>query len=52
VTLESAPGQGTKVRLDWPCRPPADPAEGVEHQVDLTASRQSQVASDADLMTG
>jgi K+-sensing histidine kinase KdpD len=49
VTLESAPGHGTKVRLDWPCHPPAEPAE---QQVDLTASRQSQVASDADLMTG
>jgi signal transduction histidine kinase len=52
VTLESAPGQGTKVRLDWPCHPPAEPAEGAEQQVDLTASRQPQVASDADLMTG
>jgi signal transduction histidine kinase len=52
VTLESAPGQGTKVRLDWPCHPPAEPAERAEDQVDLTASRQSQVASDADLMTG
>ena len=52
VTLESAPGQGTKVRLDWPCQPPAEPAGRDERQVDLTASRQSQVASDADLMTG
>jgi hypothetical protein len=40
------------VRLDWPCHPPAEPAERAEDQVDLTASRQSQVASDADLMTG
>jgi signal transduction histidine kinase len=52
VTLESTPGQGTKVRLDWPCQPPAEPAGRDERQVDLTASRQTQVASDADLMTG
>jgi len=52
VSLESAPGQGTKVRLDWPCQPPAEPAERAERQVDLTASRQSTVASDADRMTG
>ena len=52
VTLESAPGQGTKVRLNWPCQPPAEPADRAEQQVDLTASRQSQVASDADLLPG
>jgi signal transduction histidine kinase len=52
VTLESAPGEGTKVRLDWPCHPPAEPAERAEQQVDLTASRQAQVASDADRMAG
>jgi signal transduction histidine kinase len=52
VSLESAPGQGTKVRLDWPCHPPTEPADRSEQQVELTASRQSQVASDADLMTG
>ena len=49
VTLESTPGEGTKVRLDWPCHPPAERAE---QQVDLTASRQAQVTSDADRMTG
>ncbi len=49
VTLESAPGRGTRVRLDWPCHPPAMRSED---QVDLTASRQSQVASDADLTPG
>jgi signal transduction histidine kinase len=52
VTLESAPDQGTTVRLVWPCHPPAEPAEGPEQQIDLTASRQSQLASDADLMPG
>jgi K+-sensing histidine kinase KdpD len=52
VTLESAPGQGTKVRLNWPCQPPAEPADRAEQQVDLTASRQSQEASDADLLPG
>jgi signal transduction histidine kinase len=52
VTLESAHGQGTKVRLIWPCHPLAEPEEGPEQQIDLTASRQSQVAGDADLTSG
>jgi signal transduction histidine kinase len=52
VTLESTPGQGTKVRLSWPCHPPAQPVEAPEQQVDLTASRQAPVASDADRTAG
>jgi len=61
VTLDSARGQGTRVRLDWPCRSetPAAPMptevelsaearEPAEGRVDLTATRQPAAARDAD----
>jgi signal transduction histidine kinase/HAMP domain-containing protein len=48
VSLDSAPGKGTTVRLDWPCRAPDAAAETGDRQVDLTAARQSQVTVDLD----
>jgi len=48
VTLESVPGQGTTVRLDWPRRPSGEAEGQGDHQVDLTATRQSQVSVDRE----
>ena len=48
VRLESAPGRGTVVRLDWPLHAPAPAPEAADRQIDLTASRQSQVSVDRD----
>jgi signal transduction histidine kinase len=48
VSVESTPGQGTTLRLDWPCRPPTETSEPREGQVDLTASRQAKVVRDLD----
>jgi signal transduction histidine kinase/HAMP domain-containing protein len=51
VSIESMPGEGTRVRLDWPCHPPAEAAAAADGQVDLTASRQSQSARDPGSVT-
>jgi signal transduction histidine kinase/HAMP domain-containing protein len=52
VILESAPGEGTTVRLDWPCRPPAEASAAAEGHVDLTASRQPAAAAEPGSVTG
>ena len=44
VSLSSAAGVGTTVRLDWPCPESGSGFAGGEEHVDLTASRRSQVA--------
>lgn len=44
VSLSSAAGMGTTVRLDWPCPESGNGFGAGEEHVDLTASRQSQVA--------
>jgi signal transduction histidine kinase len=49
VSLESALGTGTTVRLDWPCHPSDERPETGDGQIDLTASRQGQVTADLDL---
>ncbi len=51
VSLESTPGEGTCVRLDWPSRPPGEPAGG-DRQVDLTASRQALITHEPGSVTG
>jgi len=51
VSLESTPGEGTCVRLDWPSRPPGEPAGG-DRQVDLTASRQALITHGPGSVTG
>ena len=52
VTLESAPGEGTTVRLDWPCRCPTETPATADGHVDLTASRQSREAHEPGSVTG
>ena len=52
VSLESTPGKGTCVRLDWPSRAPSETAAAGDGQVDLTASRQSQITHEPGSVTG
>ena len=52
VSLESTPGKGTCVRLDWPSSAPGQAAGGGDGQVDLTASRQSQLTHEPGSVTG
>ena len=44
VSLDSAPGEGTRVRLDWPAKPPTGDRDLGEDHIDLTASRRTGVA--------
>ena len=52
VSLESTPGKGTCVRLDWPSRELGEPTGAGDGQVDLTASRRPQIAPEPGSVTG